>query len=152
MKIRKAKKRDLDSVKNIAFETMISIYPKYYPRGAVDFFINYHSSKNIANDIKLGKVFIGEVDGVEVGTVTINRNEVNRLFVLPNYQGEGYGKSILKFSEDKINENYNKIVIDASLPAKGMYLKRGYEEVTYKTILTENGDYLCYDIMEKKAS
>ena len=32
MKIRKAKKRDLDSVKNIAFETMISIYPKYYPK------------------------------------------------------------------------------------------------------------------------
>ena len=42
------------------------------------------------------------------------------------------------------------IVLHASLPAKSIYLKRGYHEVDYIKIDTGHGDYLCADVMEKK--
>lgn len=87
-----------------------------------------------------------------VGTVTISRNNINRLFVLPEYQHKGYGKALLDFAEKKILESYECVHIDASLPAKQIYKKRGYKETEYNIIKTDNGDCLCYDVMrlEKK--
>jgi len=37
--------------------------------------------------------------------------------------------------------------MDASFPAKRIYKLRGYKEIEYNRIETENGDYLCYDVM-----
>ena len=61
----------------------------------------------------------------------------------------GFGTALLNFAENRIFESYQKIIISASLPAKQIYLKRGYTEISYNTIKTENGDYLCYDEMKK---
>jgi hypothetical protein len=49
-------------------------------------------------------------------------------------------------------EVYECVQIDASFPAKRIYLKRGYKEIEYNIIKTDNGDCLCYDVMrlEKK--
>jgi GNAT superfamily N-acetyltransferase len=151
MNIRQAIAMDLDTVKNITYETIQTIYPHYYPKGAVDFFIGHHSYENIAEDIESGKVFILEEDGVAVGTVTIKGIEICRLFVLPSYQKKGYGKVLLEFSEKHISKGSKKIRVDASLPAKEIYLKRGYKEIESHSIATINGDYLCYDIMEKNS-
>ena len=54
---------------------------------------------------------------------------------------------MLDFAEKKILESYDCVQIDASFPAKRIYLKRGYKEVEYNIIDTENGDCLCYDVM-----
>ena len=90
-------------------------------------------------------------DGGEyVGTVTIKENEICRLFVLPQKQHKGYGQMLLDFSEQKILQKHSKVIIDASLPAKRIYLKRGYSDIEYNQILTDNGDILCYDVMEKR--
>ena len=40
-----------------------------------------------------------------------------------------------------------EIVLDASLPAKRIYRKRGYVDAEYHTIQTDSGDFLCYDVM-----
>lgn len=46
-------------------------------------------------------------------------------------------------------ESYDHVQIDASFPAKRIYLMRGYKEIEYQMIETENGDYLCFDIMRR---
>lgn len=151
MNIRQAMKIDLDTIKNITSETIQAIYPHYYTKGAVDFFINHHSCENISADIESGKIFIAEIDKIAVGTVTIKDIEICRLFVLPDYQRHGYGRALLEFSEKSISKKSKKIRLDASLPAKEIYLNRGYKEIESHSILTLNGDYLCYDIMEKNS-
>lgn len=148
--IRAAKETDFDSVKNIIQTTIWSVYPKYYPSGAVQFFSDHHSDDRIKTEIDARNVYLIEVDGTEIGTVTIVDNEINRLFVLPEYQHRGYGKELLDFAEETISGEYNHIILDASLPAKQMYLKRGYVATKYNMLETENGDYLCYDVMEKR--
>lgn len=52
---------------------------------------------------------------------------------------------------DLDNKKFNKIRLDASLPAKEIYLNQGYKEIEFHSILTQNGDYLCYDTMEKSS-
>lgn len=148
--IRKAQPENLHIVTDIVHRTINEVCPKYYPKGAVEYFLDYHSEDNIRKDITDGCVYILEDDNKIVGTVTINDNEINRLYVLPEYQRKGYGGFLLNFAEKLISENHDEIVLYSSFPAKGMYLKRGYRECKYDMIETSNGDLLCYDIMKKK--
>ena len=140
----------VNTVKRILKITISEIYPHYYPKGAVDYFLTHHSEENIANDVKLGRVFLYfHSPEHAIGTVTIKENEICRLFVLPSQQGKGYGREILDFSETMIFKSHEKVVLDASLPAKSIYLKRGYRETGFYSIQTGQRVFLCYDVMEK---
>lgn len=147
--IRKADVKENDVITELVKKTIEAVYPKYYPAGAVDFFIAHHKPEKILADIEAGKVYVLEEDGVIAGTVTINGNGIARLFVEPSQQGRGLGRQLMDFAENIIFEYSETVRIDSSLPAKSMYIKRGYKEKEYCKILTDNGDFLCYDIMER---
>ena len=69
MQIRKAMSRDLECIRELTRETIGQIYPKYYPQGAVEFFLSHHCDGAILADIRDGAVYLGidETDGI-VGT------------------------------------------------------------------------------------
>ena len=150
--IRLAKAEDLETVLQITRDTISKVYPKYYSKGVVDFFLEHHKQDHISEDIANERVWLMEDGGCFVGTVTIKENEVNRLFVLPEYQSRGFGSQLMDFAEEKITENYSQIHLDSSLAAKAMYLKRGYKETETCQIETNNGDILVYDEMEKSVA
>ena len=148
--IRPASEADLATIRHIVRTTIETVYPQYYPAGAVAFFLSHHNDETIRQDLAAGRVFLCE-DGTQItGTVTIRENEILRLFVLPECQGKGYGRELLDFAEQAVREQYPVIRIDASFAAKSIYLKRGYKETEYHKIRTENGDFLCYDVMLKE--
>ena len=151
MSVRKAIFSDLNIVKKISETNISEIYPHYYPKGAVEFFLEHHSESNIANDIKDNQVFLClDTNQNIVGTITIKGNEICRLFVLPKYQGNGYGTEMLEYAENLISKKYREIKLDASLPAKRIYQKRGYQETEFHAIAVSYNDFLCYDVMVKK--
>ena len=152
MIIEKAQPYKFDTVKQITHKTIAEIYPRYYPKGAVDFFLTHHNDENIMRDIHSGFVYLIFDEDKAIGTVTIKENEICRLFVLPEYQHKGFGRELLDFSEKLIAENYTEIYLASSLPAKNTYLKRGYVAVESHKIVTENGDVLCYDWMKKNSN
>lgn len=145
-----AVKSNLRVIKEIVQKTIEEIYPRYYPKGAVEFFLRHHCEDNILADIESGIVYLLYSRGIPVGTVTVRENGIERLFVLPEYQGMGFGRALLDFAEEKVFADYDKAVLDVSFSAKTIYLKRGYRAAEWHTILTDNGDYLCYDVMEKE--
>ena len=57
MKIAAAAESDFQTVKDITQQTIKAVYPHYYPKGAVDFFIAHHSDENILRDIRNCDVF-----------------------------------------------------------------------------------------------
>lgn len=148
--VKLAEKSDLCLIKDMVQKTIEEIYPHYYPRGAVEIFLRHHCEDNILEDIESGIVYLLYNCGIPVGTVTVRKNEIERLFVLPEYQGNGFGGALLDFAEEKVFAEYDKAVLDVSFSAKAIYLKRGYRAAEWHTILTDNGDYLCYDVMEKE--
>ena len=149
IKILLAEQNSFDEVKKITQHTIREIYPKYYPSGAVQFFCEHHCDENILKDILDGKVYLLQSGSQVFATVTVNNNNINRLFVLPEHQHKGYGKLLLDFAENMVAEKYDSVVIDASFSAKKIYKNRGYDEIEYNVIETDNGDYLCYDVMKK---
>lgn len=144
--------REAATVKRITHQTIEEVYPHYYPKGAVDFFLLYHNAENILTDIKEQKVFLiyDTATKISAGTVTVKENGIYRLFVLPEYQGKGFGQALMEFAEQRISSCFDVIHLDSSLPAKEIYRKAGYRETASHSIRMENGDFLCYDEMIKK--
>ena len=149
--IRKAALSDFDIVKMIAETTISEIYPHYYPKGAVEYFLLHHSEQNIVSDIERNRVFIClDPEQKVVGTVTVRDNEICRLFVLPECQGRGYGTEMLDYAEKQISDHYPEVTLAASWPAKRLYEKRGYKENGFHIIPAAYNDFLCYDDMVKR--
>lgn len=137
-------------VAEIVRRTIEETYPRYYPEGAVEFFLKLHSLEKIQSDMETEEIYLLMQKDRIVGTGTVRGNDIRRLFVLPQYQGRGYGSRLCDFLEKKVLEDFPAIHVDASFPAEGMYLKRGYQILTYEKFQTDNGDFLCYHIMEKQ--
>ncbi len=137
-------------VSEIVERTIKTIYPHYYPSGAVQFFLDLHSKVRIEEVMSSEEIYLLMVQGKLIGTGSIRKNEICRLFILPEYQGKGYGSRLMDLLEARIFEKYQRVHVDASFPAESMYLKRGYQIVSYEKIETENGDFLCYHTMEKE--
>lgn len=150
MDIIRALTADAGIVKKISHDTIKAVYPRYYPSGAVDFFLAHHSNEHILRDIEAGEVWLIADEGSTVGTVTVNGNEINRLFVLPEYQGKGYGRALMEYAEKLVFSRYDCAELSASLPAKTIYIKNGYVPESYHIIECDNGDKLCYDYMKKQ--
>lgn len=96
--------QDFIIVKRITRRNIKKIYPAYYPKDVVSFFLKHHSDANILRDIKNNNVYLLEVDGKPVGTGSISNNEIGRVFVLPECQGRGYGTIIMNQLETIISK------------------------------------------------
>lgn len=70
MIIRQASINDFQKVIHISQTTIRTIYPRYYPSGAVQYFCDHHSDDRIHSDIVSGIVYLLENDTDVVGTVT----------------------------------------------------------------------------------
>ncbi len=150
MTIKKSKLIDFIIIKDIVQTNINKVYPKYYPSGAVDFFLKHHSDENIKKSIEDDEVYLLSENNTIIGTGTINENEIDRLFILPEFQGKGFGTKALDYFEHEIFKKYDNVTLSASFPAFEIYQKRGYVPFEYNKILTDNGDYLCFFNMRLK--
>jgi GNAT superfamily N-acetyltransferase len=149
MEIKNFSELYFNDVFDVIHKTIEEIYPKYYPRSAVDFFHSHHSIKKMKNQMP-NEFTLVLWDNKIIGTGTLSGNEIKRFFVLPEYQGKGYGKLLLKELEKNIDCNkYNNFALDSSLGAVEFYKKNGYVYKEFKTIDLSDGNYLCYLEMVK---
>ena len=78
MEIRKASPADLPMVGFITRRTIQEVYPHYYPRGAVEFFLDWHKDKSILPDIEREEVYLLFDGGMAAGTVTLHGEEITQ--------------------------------------------------------------------------
>lgn len=146
---RKAEKGDVNRVVKLIEQTVIQIYPRYYPQDVVDFFCFFHNEYRIKADIERKNVWVLLCDGKLVGTGSMEDNHVARVYVLPNEQGRGFGSRIMDELECRIRKSWDRVEVDASAPAKKFYEKRGYRTVRQET-LSIGTMSMEYQVMEKQ--
>lgn len=152
MKYIRATEKNLEQVVSIVQETISKVYPKYYPREVVDFFCEHHCRESIRKDMEEGYVRILVEGDRIVGTGCHKDNHITRVYVLPEYQGQGYGSYIMQCLEGEIRDRYADVYVDASLPACQMYEKRGYTTVRHEKWEVANDVKLVYEVMKKDLS
>ena len=150
MEYKKATLQESESIYEMVQTTIKTGYPKYYPKEVVDFFCEHHSLENILRDIENGVVGVLIDNDRMVGTGCYQDNHITRVYVLPEFQGRGYGSFIMEQLEDIIAVEFDKVFLDASLPACHLYEKRGYQTIRHDRWDVENGVVLVYEIMEKE--
>lgn len=149
MEYRLATVQEIEAIYTVVQFTIKKIYPNYYPEEVVDFFCRHHNLAAITKDVEGGNVSVLIVDNRIVGTGSFVDNHITRVYVLPEYQGRGYGTFIMQAIESEIIKKYDKAVLDASLPAVHLYEKLGYKTVKHEKYPVENGAVLVYEVMEK---
>lgn len=148
--IRNYEERDLERLSFIVQNTIKNSYKDFYPGEAIDYFLELHSTRNMERDIPEGYTFMLESEKEILATGSIVENEIKRVFVLPDYQGRGFGKKIMaKLEETALNKGFNKVKLCASLPSKDFYLSLGYEIIQFNYIEVKNNEKLEYYDMEK---
>ena len=85
-----------------------------------------------------------------VGTGSCKGSHITRVFVAPEFQGQGYGRRIMENLEREIAREYPSICLDASLPAAHFYESRGYKTVRHGKREVEDNAILVYEMMEKQ--
>lgn len=141
--------KDVEVILDIVQSSIKNVYPRYYPKEVVDFFLDLHCRDNISRDIDDGLVGMLVVDGICVGTGCYRDNHITRVYVKPEYQGKGHGSYIMNCLETTISKKYEKSVLDASLPASHLYEKRGYSTIEHCRYSVDSGVVLVYEVMEK---
>ena len=142
-----------EDIFEIVHKTIEEIYPKYYPRTAVDFFHNHHSKENMEEQLPNEFTLIVFENNKPIGTGTLSRDEIKRFFILPEFQGKGYGKTLLEKLEKHIeSDKYDSFILDSSLSSVEFYLKNGYSYRNYKTMDLNDGNFLSYLEMDKNVN
>jgi ribosomal protein S18 acetylase RimI-like enzyme len=76
-------------------------------------------------------VFIMSIDKEMVGSVEIHENIIDHLFVNPKYQNRGYGKKLLFFAINRLQEagtdEITLFVADLNKEAIQLYLNNGFK-------------------------
>ncbi len=143
-------KADMNMVSDIyelVHITIKEIYKKYYSDEAVGSFLRLHSKEKISSDILKGKTYVAVHGHDVVGTGTLDGDHIERLFVLPQFQGQGIGTLLMDLLEAEIIKDHGAVWLDSSLPAGKFYHDRGYITKEYEEIQLENDKVLTYEIM-----
>lgn len=139
-----------EDVYNIVHKTIDIVYPKYYPIEVVDYFHQYHCKKTLENELPLEHTVLMHFNNKVIGTGSLVGHEIKRLFILPEYQGVGYGRKLLKQLEHKaLLTNKSSLLLYASLPGFNFYIKNDYNMIEYNKMNLKNDSYLCYFILNK---
>ena len=76
MKYIKATENELEQVVSLVQKTIVTIYPKYYPKEVVNFFCDFHCRESICKDIEEGSVSVLMEGGTIVGTGCYKDNHI----------------------------------------------------------------------------
>ncbi len=146
---RKATSEDADKICYVVKHTKAVIYPDYYTQAVVNFINGLNSIKNIKKDIEQNRIYVLVKDGEIIGTGSRTDNHITRVYVLPEYQGQGFGGMLMDELEKEIFDSFDDCVLEASLPACIFYENRGYKTVRHVKEDIGGGKCMVYEIMRK---
>ena len=93
--IEQAEERHAEQIAALVGRTVREVYPRYYLPEIVDAFCRLHSAAAVLEDIRQGGVLGLWLDGELIGTGTRRGACINRVYVLPAFQGRGYGTLLM---------------------------------------------------------
>lgn len=148
-KIRRFRPEDAEEVSALIAKTLRTANIKVYPKEYIEANVSSHSADVLTERAKEGHMYVVCDDLRIVGCGAIagywgstTESILLTVFVLPEYQGQGIGKSIiLTLEQDEFFLRAKRIEIPASITAVDFYRKMGYD---YKNGIAETDEEWVY--------
>ena len=105
-------------------------------------FIKKHNIENqigfLRKEIELGKKLYMLIENYSsVGIVSIHKDFIENLYVLPEEQGKGYGTKLLLFAIDKCKGQPILCILDNNKRAYNLYYKYGFRKTGKVNVLCD---------------
>jgi len=118
MLLRKFNEFDAFEVSSLIRRAIIYRDNRGYNLGNIYSIANHYSVENILADLSNKIVYVCVDDDKIVGTATLYKDEIMAVFVLPEYQGKGIGKSFMEILEkDALDKGLFKVWLVSTLSA-----------------------------------
>lgn len=133
MNIRPAQDVDAENIATLRRESILAVNVKDYPPDVLEAWANRVSSERIRQTMTTCKRWVAVTrDRIEkllgFGDHLLDDNEVSRLYVHKDHQGEGIGSRLLGMLEDSLKEQgHRDAYLLSSLTAVEFYRRHGYD-------------------------
>jgi ribosomal protein S18 acetylase RimI-like enzyme len=135
----------VETIRQLIHHTIDVSYTPVYPPRAVRFFKDFHSGEKIRERHLKGEILVVELEGKAVGTGSIVDADILGVFIHPDFQRRGLGRTLMGELEMKAMANgIGEVVLSVSLPARIFYERLGYEIGEDLATDVGAGQRLCY--------
>ena len=150
--IRLAQPQDAAGIRRLIVETIDRCYPAAYGPEAVQHFKDHHREEAIRQRIVERQTLVLEQAGQLRGTGSVEEGYVKGLFVDPEAQGRGYGRSLMERLETMARSaGVEEFSLCASTVSVDFYLGLGYTIVRENHVDLGRGARLDFCEMTKRA-
>jgi len=142
-----AEQTDIRSISNMAHIIWPEAYGEILSKDQIDFMLEKsYTIEGLAEGMVGGQFFyILKEDGIGQGFVALktltDKLRIEKLYLMPNVQGKGFGKALIDFAIEKAKAKGKDILelnVNRNNPAYHFYLKQGFQ-------VTETVDIPYYD-------
>ena len=128
----------------------ISNSPDYLP-AIIDYQLHTHYTMDWLSKKMQSSYFVAAlIDNKVVGTGSLDGNEVTTVFVDPDHQQRGIGRTIMgELERYAKNQGLREIILNSSITALGFYKKLDYS-LLEETIREYHGDEVITYLMKKR--
>ncbi len=153
--------KQLEIVKSLAYTIWPDAYGAILSEAQLEYMLDLiYAIPALEQQQQSGQQFVlAEDDGIYYGFASFQINykegktKLHKIYVLPQTQGKGVGKSLLHYVEVAVDQNQNSVLllnVNRFNKAIDFYKKHGFEVIGEEDIAIGDG-YLMEDyIMEKK--
>ncbi|MCX6155845.1 MAG: GNAT family N-acetyltransferase [Candidatus Kapabacteria bacterium] len=132
MEIRGASIEDIEEIKNLFRETVISVNSKDYNNEQISIWADFSNDSDLWNKRIVDEYFfVSEENNKILGFCSMTESgNLDMLYVHKDFQGKGVASVLM--NELFENSNFlgiNKIVSEVSISAKTFFIKHGFKEI-----------------------
>jgi diamine N-acetyltransferase len=160
MAISSASQLHIKTIQFIAHKTWFATYSATHSGEQLEYMLQkYYSIEALQDDITKKEYFIFQNNAMCKGFMAIEHGYLNervtkihRLYVLPNFQGEGIGKEFIHFAEKEAKKKevtFLQLNVNRKNKAQLFYEKMGFKIIETVDIPIGNG-YLMEDFVLQK--
>ena len=144
------RKFDRQALECILRSVEISNSPDY-PPAIIDFQLHTHYTMDwLSKKMQSSYFVVALIDNRVVGTGSLDGNEVTTVFVEPDQQQRGIGRTIMAELERYAkSQGIREVVLNSSITARGFYKKLDYALVE-ETVRDYQGDKVITYLMKKR--
>lgn len=115
-------------------------------RAFIDLHTPGHQKEYLQSKINSGSAVYMLVAEVPVGIVSVTGNLIEDLYVLPEFQNNGYGSELLGYAIEKCDGTPTLWILENNKNAERLYLRRGFTETGRRNSITDGLDEIEFSL------
>jgi putative acetyltransferase len=124
---------DAEVISILIVKTIRETNANDYDEAAIELICAQFTTSKVIEKLSSRAMFIAEANKKIVGTISLGRDKLHSLFVLPECQYKGVGTMLVHYVEQvAVVEGRSLIELSSSVTARAFYRKLGYIELRFE--------------------